>query len=196
MNKIELAEKIRTLRKSKELRQDDLAAKAGVSIRVIRDLESGTANPTIESLELVCSVLGVPLPQILMPGMEAVDPLVINTPRAIGSKDADPKNKKSDTGVLIGAISQPRANTERNENGGSETGEPPQKMPEKVNDIIHTDSSDANNESFSASRAQIILEIQALLTKLSDDDLEVVKMAAEGRLELSQSEKAIKQAKD
>jgi len=41
-------------------------------------------------------------------------------------------------------------------------------------------------------RAETILEIQSLLTQLSDDDLEIVKMTAEGRLELSQSEKAKK----
>lgn len=47
----------------------------------------------------------------------------------------------------------------------------------------------------STDRATLILEIQSLLTRLSDDDLEVVKMTAEGRLELSQKDKINKLTK-
>lgn len=65
MNKTDLAEKIRVLRKSAALRQEDLAAKAGVSLRVIKDLETARGNPTLESLDLVSSVLGVSVSDLL-----------------------------------------------------------------------------------------------------------------------------------
>lgn len=39
-------------------------------------------------------------------------------------------------------------------------------------------------------RTELILDVQSILNLLSDDDLEVVKMTAEGRLELSQREKS------
>ncbi|MGZ3770046.1 MAG: helix-turn-helix domain-containing protein [Bdellovibrio sp.] len=59
MNKEQIGEEIRRLRKEKGFRQDDLCAKAGVSIRVIKDIEAGKGNPTLDSLNSILSVLGV-----------------------------------------------------------------------------------------------------------------------------------------
>lgn len=63
MYKDQLAKTIRYLRKSIPLRQEDLAAKAGVSIRVVKDLEGARGNPTLDSLDAVLSVIGITLDQ-------------------------------------------------------------------------------------------------------------------------------------
>lgn len=195
MNKKELAEKIRILRKNKGYRQEDLAAKAGVSIRVVKDLESATGNPTLASLDLIVSVLEVALPQILMPGMEAFNQVVVNAPGSVGSNDGDHKNKKAHIATSIGIFGEQNSNAQWDKNKSGGPGKPPHEMSVDINKVSHTASSDTNKESFTPNKATLILEIQSLLTQLSDDDLEIVKMTAEGRLELSQSEKTTKQAK-
>lgn len=64
MNKLELGERIRALRKDMKLRQEDLASKSGVSLPVIKSVESGKGNPTLESLSLLSSVLGTSLGEL------------------------------------------------------------------------------------------------------------------------------------
>ncbi len=187
MIKTELAEKIRILRKQKGLRQDDLAGKAGVSIRVIKDLESASGNPTIESLNLIVSVLGVSLSQILMSGMELTNPDIIQAPRAIGSNSADKENKDANTGVSIGTISQPCPDTQGHKDSSSKSRNPPHKMSKEIDKVNHSHSSDQNTKNFSPDRASLILEIQDLLKELPQNELEMLKKSAENLKTISKS---------
>lgn len=193
MNKTELAEKIRTLRKQKGLRQEDLAGKAGVSIRVIKDLESASGNPTIESLDLVCIVLGVSLSQILMPRVEPVNPDIIHTPGAVGSNSADKENKDANTGVSIGTISQPCPDTQGYKDSSSKSRNPPHKMSKEIDKVNHSHSSGLNQKNFN-NRASTILEIQSLLNQLEPSQLETIKLSAQNLLSLKKENR--KQVKD
>ena len=53
----QLARQLIKARLAKKLTQDELAQKAGVKQEYIARLESGTANPTVESLNRVARVL-------------------------------------------------------------------------------------------------------------------------------------------
>lgn len=65
MDKRELAEKFRGLRKASGLRQEDLAANSGVSIGVIKEIEAGKGNPTLDTLVTISSALGVEFESLL-----------------------------------------------------------------------------------------------------------------------------------
>lgn len=195
MNKNELADKIRILRKQKGLRQEDLAGKAGVSIRVIKDLESASGNPTIESLSLVSSVLGISLSQILMPGMELINPNVIQAPRPVGSNSSNDKNEKTNARIPVGTIGQPSPDTQGNENSRSKSGSPPHKMSKKIDNLSHDPSSDSNQNNFS-DRATRVLAMQDKLLKISDLDFDTLESSLQDMQELSQIKKLNKSAKD
>lgn len=182
MNKNELAEKIRILRKAKGLRQDDLAGKAGVSIRVIRDLEGASGNPTIASLDLVASVLGVTLPQILMPGMEFISDLIVDTPRTIKSHGSDNQGENNSKPITSRIFGDRKPENHRNKNNEGQPGKPPHEVSKKINEVIHDLSSDTNKENFSPDRASLILEIQDMIRELSQDDLETLKFTASSLL--------------
>jgi transcriptional regulator with XRE-family HTH domain len=61
MTNEEIGEKVRGRRKLLRLRQRDLAELAGVTLRGLTDLERGRANPTINQLAKIASVLGLEL---------------------------------------------------------------------------------------------------------------------------------------
>lgn len=50
---------IRSRRKARKIAQEELADIAGISPRTLRDIEKGTANPELETLMKICSVLGM-----------------------------------------------------------------------------------------------------------------------------------------
>ncbi|MBC8377075.1 MAG: helix-turn-helix transcriptional regulator [FCB group bacterium] len=50
---------IRERRKTLSINQADLAALSDLGLRTIKALESGTANPSINTLQKVCDVLGL-----------------------------------------------------------------------------------------------------------------------------------------
>jgi y4mF family transcriptional regulator len=56
-----IGEAIRAARKAVSLRQDELALAAGVSTRVVHQLESGKATSRLDSLIPVLAVLGLRL---------------------------------------------------------------------------------------------------------------------------------------
>lgn len=56
-----LGEKIRQLRESKNMKAKDVAEKAKISAASLSYIESGTNNPTVETLERILNALGVPL---------------------------------------------------------------------------------------------------------------------------------------
>jgi y4mF family transcriptional regulator len=61
MTSQEIGQKVRARRKFLRLRQRDLAELAGVTLRGLTDLENGRANPTINQLTKIASVLGLEL---------------------------------------------------------------------------------------------------------------------------------------
>lgn len=52
---------VRTFRKKQGLTEEQLAEKSGVSRQVIRNIESGTGNPTLSTLDKLGAALGVEL---------------------------------------------------------------------------------------------------------------------------------------
>lgn len=58
---MEVAERIRFLRERKGITVNKLANLAGVSQSFLRDIELGNKKPTIETLSVLCSTLGVTL---------------------------------------------------------------------------------------------------------------------------------------
>jgi y4mF family transcriptional regulator len=50
---------IQSRRKSRNIVQDDLADIAGISLRTLRDIEKGVANPELQTLMSICNVLGL-----------------------------------------------------------------------------------------------------------------------------------------
>lgn len=54
-----VGEQIRTIRKSKGLTQEELAEKSGLSLSYISDVERGTRNISLESLEKIINSLEI-----------------------------------------------------------------------------------------------------------------------------------------
>jgi len=54
-----LGSQIRNRRESLELKQEDLAEMAGVSIKSLHLVESGQGNPSLETLNKIMGVLGL-----------------------------------------------------------------------------------------------------------------------------------------
>ena len=54
-----LGQRIRTLRKAKNLTQEELAEKSGLSYKFIGEIERGKANPSIESFYRIAEGMGV-----------------------------------------------------------------------------------------------------------------------------------------
>jgi transcriptional regulator with XRE-family HTH domain len=50
---------IQVRRKSRNIVQGDLADIAGISLRTLRDIEKGVANPKLQTLMSICNVLGL-----------------------------------------------------------------------------------------------------------------------------------------
>lgn len=73
-----LSEKIVKLRKNHGLSQSGLAKLAKVSQAFISDVESGKKNPTVDTLENICSALGVTLVEFFddkeSPALDKEDP--------------------------------------------------------------------------------------------------------------------------
>ncbi|GAB3193657.1 transcriptional regulator with XRE-family HTH domain [Pontibacter aydingkolensis] len=59
MNLNELAITLKHRRNILQLRQEDVAEIAGISLRTLRAIENGTANPSIETLQKLLEVLGL-----------------------------------------------------------------------------------------------------------------------------------------
>ena len=59
MRVLDINSAIRNRRKTLGVNQADLAALAQLGLRTIKVLESGTANPRINTLQKVCDVLGL-----------------------------------------------------------------------------------------------------------------------------------------
>ncbi|MFM9839680.1 MAG: helix-turn-helix domain-containing protein [Cyclobacteriaceae bacterium] len=54
-----IGNEIQKRRKSRNIAQSDLADIARISLRTLRDVEKGVANPELETLLRICGVLGM-----------------------------------------------------------------------------------------------------------------------------------------
>jgi DNA-binding transcriptional regulator YiaG len=54
-----IAEAVRTMRRLSHLTQPEFARHRGVSVDALRQIESGNANPTVETLNKIVSVYGL-----------------------------------------------------------------------------------------------------------------------------------------
>ncbi|WP_372473687.1 helix-turn-helix domain-containing protein [Capnocytophaga sp. ARDL2] len=55
----DLIKSIKERRKVLNITQEDLAEIAGVGLRTLRQFESGKGNPTLQTLEKICTTLGL-----------------------------------------------------------------------------------------------------------------------------------------
>lgn len=62
-----LAANVRRLRHEIELSQEELAARSGLHRTYVGSVERGERNATLSTLEVLASVLGVSVPQLLTP---------------------------------------------------------------------------------------------------------------------------------
>lgn len=60
-SRLELAAIVKALRKSKGWSEQELSARAGIGRSSLRDIEGGTGNPTLATLDKLGSALGVEL---------------------------------------------------------------------------------------------------------------------------------------
>lgn len=61
MNIEEMGKSLKFRREFFNLRQEDLAEMSGITSRTIHLIESGTGNPSVETLEKLATVLGMEL---------------------------------------------------------------------------------------------------------------------------------------
>jgi transcriptional regulator with XRE-family HTH domain len=61
MNMEQMGETIKVRRQFLNLRQEDLAEMSGIAIKTIHLIESGSGNPSVETLEKLATVLGLEL---------------------------------------------------------------------------------------------------------------------------------------
>ena len=73
MESKEIGEKIKFLREKAGYKQNQLAARAGISPTYIRDLEAGRKNPTVQILGLICNALGITLQQFFTETLDEKD---------------------------------------------------------------------------------------------------------------------------
>src|SRR5690348_9335643 len=64
MDKRALGEKIRRLRAKADLSQEELAGRAKIAHRALQRVESGKANPTVDTLTAIAKALGVPFEEL------------------------------------------------------------------------------------------------------------------------------------
>jgi transcriptional regulator with XRE-family HTH domain len=57
--KLKIGDALQSRRKSLRIAQEQLTDIAGISSRTLRDIEKGIANPELETLLKICSVLGM-----------------------------------------------------------------------------------------------------------------------------------------
>lgn len=62
-----LASNVRTLRHAQGVSQEELAAKCGLHRTYVGSVERGERNVTLNTLEVLASVLGVSAPELLTP---------------------------------------------------------------------------------------------------------------------------------
>ena len=70
------ADQIKRFRAYKQLSQENLAAKSGLALRTIQNLEKGKCNPTLDTLTRVCRVLAMDPRLFIIPEMMLDSPFL------------------------------------------------------------------------------------------------------------------------
>lgn len=82
----DLGARIRSIRKAKKMTIKEVAAKAGVTIGLISQIERNLANPSVKSLRKIADVLGVPIAALFSQRFQQPGPVVRrNERRTLGS---------------------------------------------------------------------------------------------------------------
>jgi len=55
----QFAQRLKTLRRQRDMTQEDLAKATGLSVNFVRAMEQGVNAPSFESLEVIAGALGV-----------------------------------------------------------------------------------------------------------------------------------------
>lgn len=71
-----LSERIKAVRKAAGLNQKDFGTKIGIGMSAVSLLESGTNNPSDQTLRLICSEFGISRRWLETGGGEMIDPQV------------------------------------------------------------------------------------------------------------------------
>ena len=66
----QIGERVRTHRKLERLTQERLAEKAALSVHYLSRIETGSATPTIESVDRIATALKVPIAELFRPKEE------------------------------------------------------------------------------------------------------------------------------
>lgn len=66
---MKLSNKLRALRKENKLTLKDLSLKSGISVSFISDIENGRRNPSIETLKILATSLGISADEFLKDGV-------------------------------------------------------------------------------------------------------------------------------
>ena len=66
----QVGERVRTFRKLAKLTQEKLAEKADLSVHYLSRIETGSATPTLESLERIAIALNAPVGELFRPKEE------------------------------------------------------------------------------------------------------------------------------
>ena len=56
---LSIGQAVAAMRKISRLTQPEFAAHRGISVQALRQIESGTGNPTVETLNKVCAIFGL-----------------------------------------------------------------------------------------------------------------------------------------
>lgn len=64
---ISVAEAVKSMRRISLLTQAEFAKHRGVSLRVLKEIEAGTANPTIETLNRIGAIFGLNVGFVAIP---------------------------------------------------------------------------------------------------------------------------------
>lgn len=62
-----LSEKLKAIREAKGMTRTEVEKKSGISYSCIKELENGSSNPTLFTLEVLCACYGVKLWEVLNP---------------------------------------------------------------------------------------------------------------------------------
>ena len=66
----ELGRSVRFRRQQMGLSQESFAAKAGISLRKLSDIECGNGNPTFDTMDCIAAAFGLQIEELLQPDIE------------------------------------------------------------------------------------------------------------------------------
>lgn len=112
-----VGERIKELRKSKNITQRDLSKQAGISISYIQQLEYGIKeNPSLEKLKLIANVLGVNVHELVEENEERAHEDTYALRGSVVDRNFSENEIKEELGYVITNCARILENTELQEN--------------------------------------------------------------------------------